>query len=88
MFLIVVIGLKRAGHKLQHDNFFDTLKINCGVAGKDILEKAMQREINLRLYSDGLVRPVKMLKIKPKIGNATFALFNVFNVVLARSVSG
>uniref|UniRef100_A0A673M2W3 Glycine cleavage system P protein n=1 Tax=Sinocyclocheilus rhinocerous TaxID=307959 RepID=A0A673M2W3_9TELE len=35
--------------------FFDTLKINCGVAGKDILEKAMQREINLRVYSDGLL---------------------------------
>ncbi len=66
MFLIVVIGLKRAGHKLQHENFFDTLKINCGVAGKDILEKAMQREINLRLYSDGLVRPVKIVKNKPK----------------------
>ncbi|KAI2664381.1 Glycine dehydrogenase (decarboxylating), mitochondrial [Labeo rohita] len=41
--------LKRAGHKLQHENFFDTLKINCGVAGKDILEKASRREINLRL---------------------------------------
>ncbi len=60
--LTVVIGLKRAGHKLQHENFFDTLKINCGVAGKDILEKAMQREINLRVYSDGLVRLVGQLK--------------------------
>ncbi|RXN22664.1 glycine dehydrogenase (decarboxylating) mitochondrial [Labeo rohita] len=47
--------LKRAGHKLQHENFFDTLKINCGVAGKDILEKASRREINLRVYSDGLL---------------------------------
>uniref|UniRef100_A0A673LXE4 Glycine dehydrogenase (decarboxylating), mitochondrial-like n=1 Tax=Sinocyclocheilus rhinocerous TaxID=307959 RepID=A0A673LXE4_9TELE len=53
--LILAEGLKRAGHKLQHENFFDTLKINCGVAGKDILEKAMQREINLRVYSDGLL---------------------------------
>lgn len=49
------IGLKRAGHKLQHDNYFDTLKINCGVAGKDILEKATQREVNLRIYGDGVV---------------------------------
>ncbi|KAG1957132.1 glycine dehydrogenase (decarboxylating), mitochondrial [Pimephales promelas] len=53
--LILAEGLKRAGHKLQHENFFDTLKINCGVAGKDILEKATQREINLRLYSDGVL---------------------------------
>uniref|UniRef100_A0A9J8BAN6 glycine dehydrogenase (aminomethyl-transferring) n=1 Tax=Cyprinus carpio carpio TaxID=630221 RepID=A0A9J8BAN6_CYPCA len=67
--LILAEGLKRAGHKLQHENFFDTLKINCGVAGKDILEKAKQREINLRLYSDGVVRLVNMLKINPLIGN-------------------
>ncbi|XP_051960703.1 glycine dehydrogenase (decarboxylating), mitochondrial-like [Xyrauchen texanus] len=53
--LILAEGLKRAGHKLQHENFFDTLKINCGVAGKDILEKAIQREINLRIYSDGVL---------------------------------
>ncbi|KAA0716374.1 Glycine dehydrogenase (decarboxylating), mitochondrial [Triplophysa tibetana] len=53
--LILAEGLKRAGHKLQHENYFDTLKINCGVAGKDILEKATQREVNLRIYGDGVL---------------------------------
>lgn len=53
--LFVVKGLKRAGHKLQHEMFFDTLKIHCGVAAKDILERAVQRQINLRVYSEEVV---------------------------------
>uniref|UniRef100_A0A3B3ZSA5 glycine dehydrogenase (aminomethyl-transferring) n=1 Tax=Periophthalmus magnuspinnatus TaxID=409849 RepID=A0A3B3ZSA5_9GOBI len=53
--LILAEGLKRAGHRLHSDMFFDTLKINCGVAAKDILERAEQREINLRLYSEGVL---------------------------------
>lgn len=48
-------GLKRAGHRLHSDMFFDTLKVNCSVAAKDILERAMQRQINLRVYSEGVV---------------------------------
>uniref|UniRef100_A0AAR2L2Y1 glycine dehydrogenase (aminomethyl-transferring) n=1 Tax=Pygocentrus nattereri TaxID=42514 RepID=A0AAR2L2Y1_PYGNA len=54
--LILAEGLIRAGHKLQHETFFDTLKIHCGVAAKDILEKAVQRQVNLRVYSEGVVR--------------------------------
>uniref|UniRef100_A0A8D3DAL6 glycine dehydrogenase (aminomethyl-transferring) n=1 Tax=Scophthalmus maximus TaxID=52904 RepID=A0A8D3DAL6_SCOMX len=54
--LILAEGLKRAGHRLHSDVFFDTLKINCGVAAKDILERAVQREINLRIYNEGVVR--------------------------------
>lgn len=48
-------GLKRAGHRLHSEMFFDTLKINCGVAAKDIQERAVQRQINLRPYSEGVV---------------------------------
>ncbi|KAG9354153.1 hypothetical protein JZ751_012277 [Albula glossodonta] len=50
--VILAEGLKRAGHTLEHEVFFDTLKIRCGVTGKDILERAQQREINLRVYSN------------------------------------
>ncbi|TNM89292.1 hypothetical protein fugu_003526 [Takifugu bimaculatus] len=53
--LILAEGLKRAGHRLHSDMFFDTLKITCGVAAKDILERAAQRQINLRLYSEGVL---------------------------------
>lgn len=48
-------GVKRAGHRLHSDMFFDTLKITCSVAAKDILERAAQREINIRVYSEGVV---------------------------------
>uniref|UniRef100_H3DDQ2 Glycine cleavage system P protein n=1 Tax=Tetraodon nigroviridis TaxID=99883 RepID=H3DDQ2_TETNG len=53
--LILAEGLKRAGHRLHSDMFFDTLKITCGVAAKDILERAAQRQINLRVYSEGVL---------------------------------
>lgn len=38
--------------------FFDTLKITCSVAAKDILERAAQRQINIRVYSEGVVGAV------------------------------
>uniref|UniRef100_A0A8C9Y873 glycine dehydrogenase (aminomethyl-transferring) n=1 Tax=Sander lucioperca TaxID=283035 RepID=A0A8C9Y873_SANLU len=54
--LILAEGLKRAGHRLHSEMFFDTLKINCSVAAKDIVERAAQRQINLRIYTEGVVR--------------------------------
>uniref|UniRef100_A0A667Y4C8 glycine dehydrogenase (aminomethyl-transferring) n=1 Tax=Myripristis murdjan TaxID=586833 RepID=A0A667Y4C8_9TELE len=54
--LILAEGLKRAGHRLHSEMFFDTLKIHCSVAAKDILERAVQRQINLRVYTEGVVR--------------------------------
>uniref|UniRef100_A0A8C6UKL9 glycine dehydrogenase (aminomethyl-transferring) n=1 Tax=Neogobius melanostomus TaxID=47308 RepID=A0A8C6UKL9_9GOBI len=59
--LILAEGLKRAGHRLHSEMFFDTLKVNCGVASKDILERAVQRQINLRIYSDGVVSQLCLL---------------------------
>uniref|UniRef100_A0A8C6Q2R9 glycine dehydrogenase (aminomethyl-transferring) n=1 Tax=Nothobranchius furzeri TaxID=105023 RepID=A0A8C6Q2R9_NOTFU len=52
--LILSEGLKRAGHRLHSDMFFDTLKVSCSVAAKDILERATQRQINLRVFSEGV----------------------------------
>uniref|UniRef100_A0A7N8XQP2 glycine dehydrogenase (aminomethyl-transferring) n=1 Tax=Mastacembelus armatus TaxID=205130 RepID=A0A7N8XQP2_9TELE len=60
--LILAEGLKRAGHRLHSEMFFDTLKISCSVAAKDILERAMQRQINLRVYSEGVVRTDQVLQ--------------------------
>ncbi|XP_041041475.1 glycine dehydrogenase (decarboxylating), mitochondrial [Carcharodon carcharias] len=48
--LILAEGLKRAGHKIQHELFFDTLKIHCGVATQEIVSKAAQRQMNFRGY--------------------------------------
>ncbi|GAB1302317.1 Glycine dehydrogenase (decarboxylating), mitochondrial [Apodemus speciosus] len=51
--LILSEGLKRAGHQLQHDLFFDTLKVQCGCSVKEVLGRAAQRQINFRLFNDG-----------------------------------
>uniref|UniRef100_A0A8C0G6M0 Glycine cleavage system P-protein N-terminal domain-containing protein n=1 Tax=Chelonoidis abingdonii TaxID=106734 RepID=A0A8C0G6M0_CHEAB len=53
--LILAEGLKRAGHTLQHDLFFDTLKIQRGCAVKEVFDRAGQRQINFRIYSDGTI---------------------------------
>ncbi|KAL0607298.1 Glycine dehydrogenase, mitochondrial [Plecturocebus cupreus] len=45
--------LNRAGHQLQHDLFFDTLKIQCGCSVKEVVGRAAQRQINFRLFEDG-----------------------------------
>ncbi|XP_043571087.1 glycine dehydrogenase (decarboxylating), mitochondrial isoform X2 [Chiloscyllium plagiosum] len=50
--LILAEGLKRAGHKVQHELFFDTLKIHCGVATQEIVHRGAQRQINLREYGN------------------------------------
>uniref|UniRef100_A0A8C5RM48 glycine dehydrogenase (aminomethyl-transferring) n=1 Tax=Laticauda laticaudata TaxID=8630 RepID=A0A8C5RM48_LATLA len=51
--LILAEGLKRAGHQLQHDLYFDTLKIQCGCGIEEVLQRAAQRQINFRIYPDG-----------------------------------
>ncbi|NWQ71983.1 GCSP dehydrogenase, partial [Neopipo cinnamomea] len=51
--LILAEGLRRAGHKLHHDLFFDTLTITCGYSVKEVLDRAALRKINFRIYSDG-----------------------------------
>ncbi|XP_069889333.1 glycine dehydrogenase (decarboxylating), mitochondrial [Dipodomys merriami] len=51
--LILSEGLRRAGHQLQHDLFFDTLKVQCGCSVKEVLARAAQRQINFRLFEDG-----------------------------------
>ncbi|PIO34763.1 hypothetical protein AB205_0000090 [Aquarana catesbeiana] len=51
--LILAEGLKRAGHQLHDEMFFDTLKIHCGCPVKEVLDRAAQRQINFRVYSDG-----------------------------------
>ena len=54
--LLFFVGLRRAGHKLHHDLFFDTLTITCGCSVKEVLARAALRKINFRIYSDGRVR--------------------------------
>uniref|UniRef100_A0A3Q3XJI2 glycine dehydrogenase (aminomethyl-transferring) n=1 Tax=Mola mola TaxID=94237 RepID=A0A3Q3XJI2_MOLML len=62
--LILAEGLKRAGHRLHSETYFDTLKITCSVAAKDIFERAAHRQINLRVYSEGVVPSPELIAEK------------------------
>ncbi len=53
---ILAEGVKRLGHSVVHEHFFDTLQIiPSGFASADILSRALARGINLRDFEDGTV---------------------------------
>jgi glycine dehydrogenase len=46
---ILAEGLKRLGHGIAHDDFFDTIRVELnGIGADDIMERAAARGINLR----------------------------------------
>jgi glycine dehydrogenase len=50
---ILAAGLKRLGYRLQHEDFFDTLRVEIGANSREaLLAKAEIRQINFRLYED------------------------------------
>ncbi|MCB0216692.1 MAG: aminomethyl-transferring glycine dehydrogenase [Chloroflexi bacterium] len=53
---VLAAGLTRMGHRLVHDDFFDTLRIDpVGLAQGDVHTAAEARRINLRYFADGTV---------------------------------
>lgn len=51
--LMLAEGAKRAGHEVHTKNFFDTLKITPACGQKQIQERALEKQINLRYFGDG-----------------------------------
>jgi glycine dehydrogenase len=47
------IGVKTAGHGIECDQFFDTVKVQLAGDRTHVFERADAREINLRRYTDG-----------------------------------
>eukprot|EP00118_Oscarella_pearsei_P005542 m.25579 g.25579 ORF g.25579 m.25579 type:complete len:1002 (+) comp28833_c0_seq5:91-3096(+) len=53
--LILAEGIKRAGHAVVSDNFFDTIKVKCQTKSQEeVLSRALDRQINMRRYADGV----------------------------------
>ena len=49
-------GLRRLGHRVRHDAFFDTLRVDLeGQTSEEIRSRSQERKINLRHYDDGSV---------------------------------
>lgn len=52
---ILAEGVQAAGHKLEHEKYFDTLKIIPKINVSKIKEKAEEKKINFRYYDDETV---------------------------------
>jgi glycine dehydrogenase len=49
----LALGLKRLGHSVLTETFFDTLRVKPAGAAASVLEAARQRDMNLRDFGDG-----------------------------------
>ncbi len=69
-------GLRRTGHSIRHDHFFDTLRVDLAdTAQERIRERAEAHRINLRYYDDG---SVGVALDEPTSAEDLDALFTVF----------
>lgn len=50
---VLSLGIKSAGHAIEHDNYFDTIKVKVSGLRNTVLEKAKTKNINLRYFNDG-----------------------------------
>ena len=70
-------GLRKLGHTLVHDRFFDTIQVvPSEMSGEDVLRRALDLEINLRDYGDGTVGIALDETTRPEDIDDLFAVFS------------
>jgi len=52
---VLALGLRRLGHTVLTQTFFDTIRVRPAVGGNDVLAAARARDMNLRDFGDGTV---------------------------------
>jgi len=73
-------GLKRTGHSLPHDAFFDTLRVDLAdTTQAQVRERAEAHEINLRYYDDGSVGVALDQTVSARDLDALFTVFGATN---------
>jgi glycine dehydrogenase len=73
---VLANGLKRLGHEIVHEVFFDTIRIKPqGMTVADVLQGALGRGINLRDFGDGTVGIALDEGVLPADVNDLFAVF-------------
>ena len=81
---VLAEGVRRMGHRVRHDHFFDTLRIDLtGLDASAVREAAEARHLNLRYFEDGSVG-VALDETARRDDLA--ALFSVFQPENGRSV--
>ena len=73
---ILAEGLRRRGHQIVHDRFFDTVRVRPeGRTAETVLEEALAREINLRDFGDGTLGIALDETVTPEDVDELFAVF-------------
>ncbi len=81
-------GLKRLGHEVVHAHFFDTIRVKpVGQTADEVLQAALDREINLRNFGDGTVGISLDEGVLPSDVDDLFAVFGGENKVSARALA-
>ncbi|XP_042864469.1 glycine dehydrogenase (decarboxylating), mitochondrial-like [Penaeus japonicus] len=78
--IILSRGLQSAGHIIENDIFFDTIKVNPTLAISEIRMRAQQKEINLRYFRDETVGIALDETIEKADLDDLFWVFNCRNV--------
>jgi glycine dehydrogenase len=85
---VLAQGLKRLGHEVVHQHFFDTLRIKpAGMAAEEVMKAALDREINLRDFGDGTVGIAMDEGVLPSDLDDLFAVFGGEGKVSARALA-
>jgi len=74
---VLAEGLRRLGHLILHETFFDTLRVRpVGRRAEEVLGTALERSINLRDFGDGTVGIALDEVTRPADLDDLFAVFN------------
>jgi glycine dehydrogenase len=85
---ILAEGLRRLGHEIVHDLFFDTVRVRpSGVTAEAVLEAALERRINLRDYGDGTIGIALDECVLPDDIDDLFAAFGGGSAVAVRGLA-
>ncbi len=86
--VVLAEGLRRVGHEVLHDHFFDTVRVRPkGFTAKEILQRALERKINLRDFGDGTVGIALDETVLPSDVDDLFAVFGGEGKVSARTLA-
>jgi glycine dehydrogenase len=85
---VLAHGLKRMGHEIVHDLFFDTLRVRPhGLSTATVIQAALDRRINLRDFGDGTIGIALDEGVLPEDVNDLFDVFGGQGSVSARDLA-
>ncbi|MBT8396186.1 MAG: aminomethyl-transferring glycine dehydrogenase [Gemmatimonadetes bacterium] len=81
-------GLKRLGHELVHENYYDTVRIRPnGMTADEVMRAALDRRINLRDFGDGTIGIAMDEGVLASDVNDLFAVFGGDGTVSAEELA-